>query len=564
MDTSARTDCFWHFNAPLAHVALPERFTYPFHYIPHPLSVLAAHELQQYIATQANWHHDFGIETRVDGTNIGKMFGVLVVRNGNGQLGYLATFSGKLGGKNRYPGFVPPIVDLLEEDGFYRRGEDVISAINHQIKKVEESGDYLACKSSLQAVTRQAQQELEQYRRAMKAAKTQRDHQRQQAAVALPPHEFEQLKEELKNVSLKWQYDYKVLAKQWDEKTSEARQALVHYDRLLENLREERKTKSAALQQKLFDSYRFLNSHGEEKTAAEIFVQTEQKVPPAGAGDCAAPKLLQHAYQHQMQPIAMAEFWWGQSPKSEIRRHGHFYPSCRSKCFPILGHMLQGIDVEPNPVLLPLPSGEEPYIMYDDEQIGVVHKPAEYLSVPGKTEAPSVYTFLKKRFPSALGPLMVHRLDMSTSGLMVFAKTLDAYHHLQQQFADRTVKKRYTALLQGVTEKDKGTIDLPLRPDLDDRPRQLVCFEHGKRAITRFEVVERRDGQTRVNFFPVTGRTHQLRVHAAHPLGLNCPIAGDDLYGQKAERLCLHAEYLKFVHPTTLAEMEFTTKPSRF
>ncbi|MFT3739342.1 MAG: pseudouridine synthase [Breznakibacter sp.] len=564
MEPQANNDCFWHFRTPVSHIPLPESFTYPFHYTPHPLGITAAQELQQYIVTQARWDHDFGIETRVDGTNIGKMFGILVVRRHNGELGYLAAFSGKLGGKNHYPGFVPPIVDLLREDGFYRRGEDEISAINHRIRAIEESDTYNDCRKHLESILSQSALEQNRYRQAMKVAKKERDHQRQQAEKELPPGELTALKERLKNASLKWQYDYKILAKQWDERLDAARYALSRSGEELDRLREERKTKSAALQQKLFDHYRFLNSHGHTKTAAEIFAQTDQKTAPAGAGDCAAPKLLQHAYTHQMRPIALAEFWWGQSPKSEIRRHGHFYPSCRSKCLPILEHMLQGINVEPDPVLLPPPSGEEPYVVYEDDTIGVVCKPAEYLSVPGKTEAESVYTFLRKKYPHATGPMMVHRLDMSTSGLMVFAKTLDAYHHLQQQFADRTVKKRYVALLDGMVEQNEGTIKLPLRADLDDRPRQLVCFEHGKPAVTKWKVVERQNGHTRVHFVPVTGRTHQLRVHAAHPLGLNCPIAGDDLYGQKAERLCLHAEYLRFKHPVTTKEMEFVLTPSGF
>ena len=548
---------FTYFKESIESISMPERFNYPFNFEPHQLCRIAAKELQEYLATQTDWEHDFGIDHYVEGTNIGKMFGVLVVRNAKGEVGYLSAFSGKLAGSNNHKRFVPPIVDLLCENSFYRIGEDEISAINHRIIDLEKAKDYIDCNNQYENDCKIASQELEQCKNDMKLAKHVRDARRIEAQNEFSPEDYSVLLEELKNESVKWHYDFKHLTKLWKERLNESKLKLDVYTNEIAALKEERKTKSANLQQRMFNQYQFLNSKGVYRNVCEIFEQTELKIPPAGAGDCAGPKLLQYAYLHGMQPLVMAEFWWGQSPKSEIRKHGYFYPSCRGKCEPILGHMLQGIIVDENPVIFALQQNVKPQIIYDDETIVIVNKPAEYLSVPGKVEAETVYDFIKNQYPQATGPLIVHRLDMSTSGIMVLAKTEQAYHHLQNQFENRTVKKRYVALLDGIVANDEGIIDLPLRVDLDNRPRQLVCYDYGKPSITKWQVLSRENNRTRIHFFPVTGRTHQLRVHAAHSLGLNCPIVGDDLYGQKANRLHLHAEYLEIVHPVSNEVMRF-------
>ena len=288
-----------------------------------------------------------------------------------------------------------------------------------------------------------------------------------------------------------------------------------------------------------------------------IFQETTQVTPPAGAGECATPKLLHYAFKHDLKPLAMAEFWWGASPKSEIRKHQNFYPACQGKCQPILEHMLEGMSLDDNPLLINPALGKTIDIIYQDEVMLVINKPAEFLSVPGKRIEDSVYLRIKQSFPKATGPLIVHRLDMSTSGLMVIALSKEAHKELQKQFIKRTVKKRYVALLEGLIKEDSGIIDLPLRVDLDDRPRQLVCYEHGRQAQTEWQVIERKKHQTKIYFYPVTGRTHQLRVHSAHIKGLNMPIVGDDLYGNKGARLHLHAETLEFTHPTTKELMHF-------
>ena len=305
------------------------------------------------------------------------------------------------------------------------------------------------------------------------------------------------------------------------------------------------------MQQQLFEQFRIVNGKGEIRDLCDIFKDTAQKVPPAGTGECAAPKLLQYAYLHQLKPVAMAEFWWGNSPKMEIRHHGYFYPACKGKCEPILKHMLQGLNVEDNPLLTDLHRHTELEILFEDDWLLAINKPAGMLSVPGKTDADSVYQRLKTQYPDATGPMIVHRLDMATSGILLIAKTKEVHQNLQAQFKNRTVKKRYTALLDGVITADKGIIDLPLCLDPSDRPRQIVNEKYGKPAMTRYQVLSRSNNQTRIAFYPLTGRTHQLRVHASHPQGLNAPIIGDELYGKGAERLYLHAEFLEFRHPVS-------------
>lgn len=553
--------CFRRFSTNVNGIELPEQFTYPFYYQPHRLTEIAAREIQEYLNSRTNWEHDFGIERYIDGSNIGKMFGVLIVKNSCGELGYLTAFSGKLSGSNDTSVFVPPIYDLNVENGFFRPEEDNISLINHKITDLENSAEYTNLKAHVNSQDRLAAEELANKKAELKVTKKDRKIRREQAAGTLDEDEFEEFKEQLKQESLKGQYEYKQLAKNWKAKLTENHTELNSFKEKIDRLKEERKNRSAALQQRLFDQYTFLNIKGETINVCEIFKDTVHKVPPAGAGDCAAPKMLQYAFKNKMTPVAMAEFWWGQSPKSEIRKHKNFYPSCRGKCEPILGFMLQGIDVEDNPIEKPNAYDSDIVTIYDDEYLAVVNKPAEFLAVPGKKTSDSVYTRMKKRYPDAEEPLIVHRLDMSTSGLMVIAKTKDIHKALQEQFINRTVKKRYVALLDGVINSSGGTIELPLRVDLEDRPRQLVCYEYGKPAKTIWKVINKESGKTRVHFYPVTGRTHQLRVHAAHPKGLNTPIVGDDLYGVKSNRLHLHAEQIEFIHPVTNNVVKIIQKP---
>lgn len=538
---------FHHFTTSIAGIPLPEKFTYPFCYTPHPLCLLAAQEVQQYLHSRTEWQEELAQ---------GKMFGVLVVQTATGDIGYLAAFSGILAGKNLHPYFVPPVYDLLQPDGFFKIEEENISAINRRIRQLEADENHQSLTATLNLTRQSAQEALAQAKAALKEAKAQRE-QRRRTGTPDAAEEAEMIRE-----SQFQKAEYKRLEHAWKEKIAALQAQTEEREQQISALKAERKTRSAALQQKLFERFKLLNYRGEAKNLCEIFSQTVHKTPPAGAGECAAPKLLQQAYLHGWKPIVMAEFWWGASPKTEIRHHGHYYPSCKGKCGPILHHMLQGLQVEENPMLKKMQTPAEALeTLFEDPWLVVINKPAGLLSVPGKEEgADSVYSLMRKKYPDAEGPLIVHRLDMATSGLLLITKTKQAHQQLQAQFKNRTVKKRYIALLDGIIAQDAGTIELPLCPNPHDRPRQMVHSEHGKPAVTDFRVLAREEGTTRIAFYPHTGRTHQLRVHAAHPLGLNCPIKGDELYGRKAERLYLHAEYLEFIHPITGETVRITQK----
>ena len=538
------------FTTSITDIPLPERFTYPFCYTPHPLCILAAKEVQSYLTRQTAWK---------DELRQGKMFGVLIVQTEHGETGYLAAFSGILAGKNLHPFFVPPVYDLLQPQGFFKIEEENISSINRNIRQLENDKAYAALSAELARTIQSAEDILATAKAQLKEAKTAREQRRKEKELNA------QEEAELIRESQFQKAEYKRLERSWKARITTLQTQTEDWERRISALKSERKTRSAALQQKLFEQFGMLNYRGELKNLCEIFGQTVHKTPPAGAGECAAPKLLQQAYLHGWKPIAMAEFWWGDSPKTEIRHHGHYYPACKGKCEPILQHMLQGLQVEENPMLkrMQVPS-KNLEIVYEDPWLSVINKPAGILSVPGKEDAVSVYSLMREQYPEADGPLTVHRLDMATSGLMLIAKTKRVHQNLQAQFKNRLVRKRYVALLEGVVPKDKGTVDLPLCLNPLDRPRQMVHTEHGKPAITDYQVLERLDGKrTRIAFYPRTGRTHQLRIHAAHPLGLHCPIIGDELYGEKADRLYLHAEYLEFTHPIT-GETVRITKEAEF
>ena len=450
-------------------ISKPERFTYPFCYEPHPLCLLAAKEVQQYIATHAEIKED---------ADRGKMFGVLVVdlppntsRAGGESYYFLAAYSGLLAGRNDWDYFVPPVYDAQQPDGYFKTQERMISQLS-----------------------------------------------------SLTPH-----------------------PSSFNPQTS--------------------KEMSQELQLWLFHQYRLLNAHGKEKDLVEIWqnyynrpkLRKKFPLPPGGTGDCCAPKLLQYAYQHGLKPVCMAEFWWGATTKTELRQHLNYYPACRGKCKPILTWMLQGLDVDPDPESLGFAHLDIP-VVYEDEWLLVVNKPSGLMSVPGRVEQYSVETVMQQRYP---GSVIAHRLDMGTSGLLIVAKSLEVFRPLQEQFVRHQVRKKYIARLEGrckmedvrckmddvrcKMDEGKGRIELPMRPDPMNRPRQVVDMEHGKRAVTDYEFVS----PNVIALYPQTGRTHQLRIHCAHPDGLGRPIVGDELYGTKGERLMLHAAEIWFTHPVT-------------
>ncbi|MFW8633045.1 pseudouridine synthase [Vibrio natriegens] len=547
--------CFTRFTADISGYELPEQFTFPFYYTPHPLCVLAAEQLQLHLITQNDFEHDFGLEDKQAGR--GKMFGVLLVQNQQGELGYLSAFSGKIADQNLLPGFVPPVYDMLTDEGFFRAETDAINAINAEYKQCADNPELIELKAEIQADRASYQQEEQAQRQIMIDGRANRKLQRKQGEQTLGPDELKTLLDDLGKQSVAEKNALKYLKMAWDEKLAVKEQRLATLKHELSELKERRKTLSNALQHKLHRQYRFLNDLGEERDLVDIFANTTNPVPPAGAGECAAPKLLQYAFKHGFKPLALAEFWWGESPKSEVRQHKKFYPSCNSKCQPILGHMLQGMNVEPNPLAENWAEDKELEILYQDEAMVVVNKPSGLLSVPGKTIKDSAYTRLQAMFPDVEGPFVIHRLDMATSGILVFALTKRANKSLQKQFMARGVQKRYMALLEGELSDAEGDISLPMRGDPEDRPRQLVCFEHGKPAETHWQLIEVKNGRSKVYMYPKTGRTHQLRVHSAHHMGLNMPMVGDGLYGEKANRLHLHAEMLELDHPYSKERMSF-------
>ena len=551
---------FTRFDSDIQSYPLPEKFTFPFYYQPHPLCVLAAQQLQRHLTVQQAWHHDFGIDGNPEGT--GKMFGVLLVQSPEGEIGYFSAFSGKIADQNLLPSFVPPVFDMLAEESFFRTDLAAITQLNQAVKTEQSNPELSQLKQALSQLEHGYAEAEQEQRDAIIKGRAKRKEQRKQGEANLDASQLDALLVELSKQSVAEKNVLKYLKLEWEEKIAGVSSQLNELTTSLNALKEKRKQLSNALQNKLFEQYRFLNIRAEERSLKSIFAPTTSPVPPAGAGECAAPKLLHYAFKHGFKPLALAEFWWGVSPKSEIRQHTKFYPSCNSKCQPILGHMLEGMLVDDNPLEENWAEDKELEILFEDDAMVIVNKPSGLLSVPGKTITDSAYTRLQERYPDVEGPFVIHRLDMATSGLLVFALTKRANKSLQKQFISRSVQKRYVALLEGKVSESSGEINLPMRGDPVDRPRQLVCFEHGKPAQTYWEEISTVNGRRKLYMNPKTGRTHQLRVHCAHHLGLNLPMVGDTLYGEKADRLHLHAERLELEHPYSKQPMTFEAPES--
>jgi len=543
--------CFTTFNENIDNLALPEQFTFPFYYKPHPLAVAAAKQLQQQLKKLDKAILD------TDDIDAGKMFGVLVVQDESQQLGFISAYSGQIAGIDEQLHFAPNVALKHIDDAEFSQQSQVINDINAQITALQNSDNYQQIEQQLVTARQHYEQQLIAKQQAMQVTRKQRKQQRQAAGEQLNNDEFEKLKNQLAGQSIVEKKQLQALKQQWQTRIAALEQAQLTIDDEINGLKKRRKVLSKNLQKKLFAQYQFLNANGEVTDLNAIFAKLPEHTPPSGAGDCAAPKLLQYAYKHNLKPLAMAEFWWGAPPKSAIRHHLHYYPSCYSKCQPILGHMLEGLNVEDNPLLVNPAQGKDLTIVYQDDDLLVVNKPAEFLSVPGINIDDSVYMRIKTQFPHASGPLIVHRLDMSTSGLLMIALNKRVHKALQKQFIERSVEKRYVALVAGNIAAESGSIELPLVLDFDDKPRQMVCYKTGKPSLTTWQVLERKNNTTRLQLYPKTGRTHQLRVHCAHHLGLNTPIVGDTHYGEKSDRLHLHAEYLAFTHPISHERLEF-------
>ena len=632
---------------PLMRSGFPQKFTNPFSYFPDSLCRSAAAEVMAYIEENPQWHSEL---------QQGKMFGVLVVETCEGNLGFLAAFSGNLQGRNNWEYFVPPVYDLLNPDEFFKVGEREISEINARIALLESGEELSALRKEIVRVRERFEGEILELKRVYKEAKVERERLRRllagdacdtvsgggdaggvsgagvsvfgiaggivgcgvsgdgvsdggdaggvsgagDAGSGVSVADFSgtgvagnSVAAVLERITRESQFQ-KAQIKRAERGMKEAllpleKRVKSFEDEILE-LRELRKVKSAALQEEIFRKFSFLNGYGQRKDMLDIFSEfyKEQSLregrvilPPGGAGECAAPKLLQYAFLNGMRPVAMGEFWWGDSPRGEIRRHGEFYPSCKGKCAPILSFMLQGLSVA-QPVFLPSENIEKNLeILFEDNFILAVNKPSGILSVPGKQEDTkknsaevgprvswkSVPDFLAGFSGFEGGIFVVHRLDMHTSGVLLVAKSEEVYKQLQSQFAGRQVQKKYVAVLDGELREWplEGVISLPMAPDYDHRPAQIVDFENGKEAVTKYRIVRVCGRKTLVEFYPQTGRTHQLRVHSAHNMGLGVPIVGDLLYGRSANRLLLHAESVQFEHPVTGATIKISAPvPAEF
>lgn len=523
------------FDKDVGDVDDPRLFTCPFDYVPHPLAVAAAEQVQRYVAS----HGELAREL-----DQGKMLGVLVVRDDQGSRGFVAAFSGTVLGGAQHDYFVPPIYDLQDPEGEFKRGEAQLSAINKQVDELAHSDELATLQQQLTVTQATAQQEQRQYKALMARHKAERDRARLDPALSATQAEA------LLNQSRHEKASLVRLRRKHQAQLQAVGDAIERHRQRIDALREQRKRLSEALQERIFHLFVVSNAQGEQRDLVQVWAPLGT-LPPAGAGECCAPRLLNYAYRQGWHPLAMAEFWWGASPVGVVRHHGHYYPACRSKCKPILDFMLQGLAVEDNRLAIALDAQQPLDEVYDDQWLTIVNKPVGMLTVPGRLLTDSLYSRYREAHPEAHGPIVVHRLDQETSGLVVLAKTKEVHARLQAQFAERRVEKRYVALLDGIVEADEGVIDLPLLPDVSDRPRQRVDGERGKPAITRYRVLAREGGVTRVAFEPLTGRTHQLRVHASHVLGLGCPIVGDRLYGRAAARLYLHAQSLRLQHPIT-------------
>lgn len=538
---------FHRFKKDISSVSLPTSFNNPFHYSPHTLCVWAADELRLLLQSDPRLAADAAT---------GKMMGVLVVRNVAGEVGYLAGFSGLLCGANRQAGFVPPVLDFLAPDGCFKREEAAITAINHKIAEIERSDEYHSAVEAVAHSECYAHETIAARKQQYAANKKVRDEKR--ASGTATAAELEALIHQSRFEKA----ELKRLARACNEQVESARALLLPFTQRIAALAAERKQRSAALQEWLFTQFNVLNGRGEKASLLQIFATYTGTLPPAGAGECAAPKMLHYAYENNMQPLAMAEFWVGASPTGEVRRNGFFYPSCKSKCYPILSYMLQGIDVEESALERGGDNLSAIKVVYEDDSLIVVDKPHGVLSVPGIVGGSSVQDWLRSTYKSN-DIFVVHRLDMGTSGLLVAARSMDVFKAMQGLFASREVEKRYVAMLNGVPQQCEGEITLPLMPDYDHRPCQKVSFEEGKPAKTIFKLLRNvQCGSSEcalMSLQPVTGRTHQLRVHCAHHLGLNVPIVGDALYGATAERLMLHASYVAFRHPVSGRRVEFSS-----
>lgn len=522
--------------------SLPEKLGDPFSYLPSDAVLDAFKDFLTHLDS------DDALKTELQK---GKMIGVLVVKNSNGEIGYLLSFSGQLFGKNEHPGFVPPVFDILTPDSYYISGEKEISGINKEIKNLEEVLKLESAMVNKNPIVIECETRFAEYQEFTKQQKILRD--------SLRPTATAEEIQKMNNESSTQKNQLKRLKQEVEKAKLAANIPVDQLKNQIDNLKKQREEKSRNLQRRIFRDFRFHNTKGDEKTLLDIF--SDEVMPPSGAGECAAPRLLEYAYRNDYQPISMSEFWIGDSPSGRVRHSGTYYHACRSKCLPIMNFMLEGVDLEKNKLDFDY-ENEEIKTLYRDDDILVISKPSGLLSVRGKECQTSVETWAESICRDYSGPKIVHRLDQDTSGIMVIALNINAYHHLQKQFENHSIKKKYVALTEKIPSIKEQTIILPLAPDITNRPMQMISREYGLYAETYYKVVNEKERKAMIDVYPRTGRTHQIRVHLSCKEGADAPIVGDRLYGSKSIvcRLMLHAEKITFEHPSTKKEMTFEDK----
>ncbi|MDX2015019.1 MAG: RluA family pseudouridine synthase [Myxococcaceae bacterium] len=538
--------------------ALPRRLNSPFDTEPpHPLVASAAERVMAHLA---RGELGGGLSTQLlHGASGGKMFGVLLVRAADGRVGFLKAFSGQLGQVWDVDGWVPPVFDRAARLAVEPVGERTVKALTARVEAARATSPRARLEAALHGVMAQQSAELERLKATHEARRVDRHAERARLLAS-----GEDVKLSLRQLDRQSQVDdveLKTAKRGWRAACEDLERSLAREARHLGALERLRRVVSQVVSWQIYDTYVFQNARGQQRSLRALF---EPAIPSSGTGDCAAPKLLVFAQRSGLTPLGLAEFWWGAPPPGGGRQQGAFFPACKDKCGPLLPFLLEGVEVAPSRRYRPPPREQHALeVLHEDARLLVVNKPEGLLSVPGTDSSvtDSVLARVRALKPHATGPLLVHRLDVETSGLLLVALDDEAFVALQRQFIERTIEKRYVAVLDGLLDADEGRVELPLRVDLEQRPRQLVDFEHGKPALTLYRVLERAGGRTRVHFFPRTGRTHQLRVHAAHALGLHRPIVGDRLYGQPERRLYLHAERLEFRHPDDGRLVSFEAPP---
>jgi tRNA pseudouridine32 synthase/23S rRNA pseudouridine746 synthase len=479
----------------------------------------------------------------------GKMYGVLLAESSQTEKIVLKAFSGLLNGESQIAGWVPPIAGrekvAIEESITLSK----LATIKQELIELSEIPQRLEYAQKSQAYALQFQILQDQHR----VSKQQRQVKRSQLTELLDP-DLQKLERESQQEKM-LRRDFK---RDRDQVLQPLQEAIAIADSKMLMLKKQRRELSRTLQTQMHNAYVLTNFAGETRSLRELITEGAM---PTGMGDCCAPKLLHYAAIHDLTPLAMAEFWWGLPSADGYKIQGEFYGACVERCQPLMGFLLSGRRSPPAPHAVENFALQNFQLIYEDEYLLAIAKPPDLLSVPGRylDTQDSVLSRLRQYLGKEMGKGMdeqmeiypVHRLDRQTSGVLLFARDLDSLRHLHKQFQNRQVHKTYEALLSGKIAIEQGIIDLPLWGNPENRPHQQVDFVKGKSSVTQFQVLRQEEKRTRIELTPLTGRTHQLRVHAADARGLGMTILGDRLYGCHAEtsRLHLHARELTFTHP---------------